>query len=133
MRILSAFTLFIFALLFWGCNDSGFFGGQVCTLVGCEDGVSISISEERPDSLSLTVFINDETDPYGSRECVDERLGCGFWVGGKTPETVRVHIEWDEGEFSENFEPVYEAYQPNGPDCPPTCAMASIEINLFEE
>ena len=133
MRTLSAFIIFFFSLLFWGCDDSGFFGGQVCTLVGCEDGVSILIGEERPDTLSVTVFVDDESEPYGAIECTDPDHPCFFRVGEETPEKITVDIKWEGGEFLESFEPAYEAYQPNGPDCPPTCATASIEINLFEE
>lgn len=133
MKKSSACIVLFFILIFWGCDGSNIFGGQVCTLIGCDDGVSISVSEERPDSLSLTLFINDETDPFGSRDCDDPNLGCWFRIGGETPDEVRVLIEWDGGEFSERFEPEYETHQPNGPSCPPTCNIASISIDLSED
>lgn len=133
MRFLTVFIIFFLSFQFWGCDDSGFFGGQVCTQVGCEDGVSIMIEKEKPDTLSVTVFVDDESEPFGSIECTNPEHPCIFRVSEETPEKISVNIEWDGGEFSENFEPVYESYQPNGPDCPPTCTTASIEINLFEE
>lgn len=133
MKFLPVTFIFICGFILSACSDSRIFGGQTCTLLGCEDGVTISVSEQRPDSLSLTVFINDETDPFGSRDCDDPNLDCWFRIGGETPGEVRVLTEWDDGEFTERFEPEYEPYQPNGPSCPPTCDIAFISIDLSED
>lgn len=115
-----------------GCNDSGFFGGLVCTQIGCEDGLYIQISEERPDFLSLTIFLNEDTEPFSSIECTNSFQYCIIGIDGLTPETVSIEIKWKDGEFIRSYTPDYAKNQPNGPGCPPICTQASIEIELSD-
>ena len=127
------FSFLLVGFLSAGCGESGIFGGKTCTLVGCFDGVFINISDERPDSLSITVYLNGETEVYSSSQCTNPDHHCAIGINEKTPETVTIEVKWENGEFSEVFTPMYEEVKPNGPGCPPTCTQASFEIDLSGE
>lgn len=124
------FSFLLLGFLTAGCDDSGIFGGKTCTLAGCFDGVFINISEERPDTLSITVYLNGESVVYSSSQCTNPDHPCAIHINEKTPETVTVEIGWENGEYSNIFTPIYENIQPNGRGCPPVCTQAILEINL---
>jgi len=113
-----------------GCVGTGTDNDQICTLIGCEDGVTVQISENRPDSLSLTIYLNDDSEAHTSTICTNPDSSCAIRTGGKTPETVTVEVEWGNELYRQTFTPEYEGFQPNGPNCPPTCRTALIEIDL---
>lgn len=115
--------LIILGLPHTGCES-------YCTHVGCNDGFSITISDERPDSLSINIYLNDNTDAFVTRLCTHQDNPCIIGINEQTPGVVSVEIDWKNGEFNEIFNPEYEDIQPNGPSCPPTCAIAKIEIDL---
>jgi len=115
-----------------GCDDSIFSGGVACTDMGCSDRVTIRISEERPDSLSLTIYLNDDTEAYATTHCTNTNHPCILGVEEKTPEIITVEATWENGESKQTFYPEYEDFQPNGPECPPICSRAMIEIDLLE-
>jgi len=108
----------------------GIGGGQACTQIGCDDGINVQVSDERPDSLSLTIYLDDETEAFDSIVCTNQEPSCVLRTGGITPETVTVEIKWDTEEYRQIFTPEYESFQPNGPDCPPVCNIALLEIDL---
>jgi hypothetical protein len=125
-------SLLLAVILSSGCEEMGFDGGRVCTEIGCDDGVLVQLSEERPDSLSLTIYVDDNTEAFDSVICTDQVRSCGIRAGGITPEKVTVEIKWDNEEFRQTFSPDYEIFQPNGPNCPPDCEIATIDIDLSE-
>jgi len=108
----------------------GISGGQACTQAGCADGITIQLSEDRPDSLSLTLYLNDETAAFDSITCTNQDSSCVLRAGGITPETVTVEIRWNNEEYRQSITPEYESFQPNGPDCPPVCSVAVLEIDV---
>ena len=122
--------LLLAVILSSGCEKMGIGRGQVCTQAGCEDGVTVQLSEERPDSLSLTIYMDDNSEAFDSLICTDQVSSCVIRAGGITPEKVTVVITWDNEEFRQTFTPGYESFQPNGPDCPPVCKVAAIDIDL---
>jgi hypothetical protein len=129
-------VLFIVLLLGFftpGCEDSPFGGDRVCTQIGCSDGFSVRVSDQRPDSLSISLFINEDAEPFASRHCTMPDQTCALFAEGVTPERVTVQIDWEGGAFRETFTLQYEEFQPNGPDCPPTCRNAGVEIELSDE
>lgn len=132
-KLFIVLSMIILGFLSAGCDGSEFFGGEVCTQVGCSDGVTIRISEERPDSLSLTIYLNDDTEAFATTHCTNQNQHCILGIDEETPENVAVKIGWKNGEFNKIFTPEYENFQPNGPECPPTCKSAFIEIDLSTE
>jgi len=126
-------SLLLAVIISSGCEESGIDDGQVvCTHVGCDDGVTVQLSEERPDSLSLTIHVDDNTEAFDSVICTDQVNSCFIRAGGITPEKVTVEIKWGNEEFRQTFSPEYESFQPNGPNCPPDCEIATIDIDLSE-
>lgn len=105
-------------------------GDRVCTEIGCSDGISVQVSDQRPDSISISIFRNQDTEPIASRQCTEPDQSCVLFAAGETPDNVSVEIGWEGGAFRETFSPQYEEFRPNGPGCPPTCRMASIDIDL---
>jgi len=129
------FRIFFPALLLGfvsaGC-DNPIFSGQSCTDIGCSDGVTITISEERPDSLSLTIYLNDDTEPYKTKDCNNVYPSCILGVENRNPAIVRVEAIWENGEFNKMYNPEYKVIQPNGRGCDPICSVARIEIDVLE-
>jgi len=123
-------TLLFIITISTGCGETGIGNGQACTLIGCDDGITIQLSDERPDSLSLTVYTDDTSEAIDSILCTHQDTSCFIRLGGLTPETVAVEIEWNSGAFRETFTPKYESFQPNGAGCPPVCSIATVDINL---
>jgi len=123
-------TVLLLLTLSAGCDKMGIGGDQACTQIGCDDGINVQLSDERPDSLSLTIYLDDETEAFDSIVCTNQEPSCVLRTGGITPETVTVEIKWDTEEYRQTFTPEYESFQPNGPDCPPVCNIALLEIIL---
>jgi hypothetical protein len=71
-----------------------------------------------------------ERDVVGSAESL--HWGCrrgGFWLEA-TPESVEITVNAQDGSWSgsASLSPTYQTHQPNGPDCEPTCRVASVTI-----
>lgn len=125
-------SLLLAVIISSGCEEMGIGGGQVCTQIGCDDGVTVQLLEERPDSLSLTIYMDDNSEAFDFVICTDQVSSCFIRAGGITPEKVTVEIKWGNEEFRQTFSPEYESFQPNGPNCPPDCEIATIDIDLSE-
>jgi hypothetical protein len=125
-------SLLLAGLISSGCEETGIGDGQVCTQIGCDDGVTVQLSDERPDSVSLTLYLNSETEAFSSIECADAGNMCAIRTDGFTPETITVVLEWDGEEFRQTYTPQYQRFQPNGPNCPPVCKISNVVIDLSE-
>lgn len=101
----------------------------ICTLIGCTDGLTVQIEGMLP-----TTFVLEAVAPVGPPvivECPDSALcGSNIFLEGFTPEEVTIRLSFDSDSVSETFNPFYETYQPNGPDCPPECLVASVTVLL---
>ncbi len=100
-----------------------------CTLIGCTDGLTVQIEGTLP-----TAFVLEAVAPAGPPvivECPDSALcGSNIFLEGFTPEEVTIRLSFDSDSVSETFNPFYETYLPNGPDCPPECLVASVTVLL---
>ena len=126
----SLFFILLMGLIGTGCDKLSIGGDRVCTEIGCSDGISLRISGERPDTISISIKKNQETELIGSGQCTEPDQSCRLFVQGETPESITVEIGWEGEAFKDTFIPQYEEFQPNGPDCPPTCSVATVEINF---
>ena len=101
----------------------------ICTQIGCTDGLTVQIEGTLP-----TAFVLEAVAPVGPPvivECPDSALcGSNIFLEGFTPEEVWIRLSFDSNSVSETFNPVYETFQPNGPDCPPECLVASVTVLL---
>jgi len=101
----------------------------VCTDAGCFDGLTVQIEGTLP-----TAFVLEAVAPAGPPvivECPDSAMcGSNIFLEGFTPEEVTIRLSFDSDSVSETFNPFYETNQPNGPDCPPECLVASVTVLL---
>ena len=132
----------------------GLVGGCVlprtmCTEIGCAGGLSVMLLSEEPladGAWEVAVTQQDGTSAScaftvqggaitASQDCAalevleeDEGVRLQFLeVDGD----VNVTVTQDGAEqASEDFAPEYEEFRPNGPDCPPVCRSASVEVAL---
>lgn len=102
---------------------------EVCTLIGCDDGLAVEIAGDRDGPVQIRVEAPDqETRTF---ECSDASVRCGTFLGGFTPSEVTV-VVIDAGgqETARTLTPTYETTYPNGPDCPPGCEQATVRMSV---
>lgn len=124
--------IFFIVLSLSGCGNQAQVPQQACTLIGCSDGVTVVVTEAPDSPYTVEITLPDGTVLTRRCEGVD---GCaqGLFFGEVTAETVLVRVT-GEGSASETMVSLeYEQLQPNGPDCPPTCAQARVEVGYQPE
>ena len=98
-----------------------------CTLIGCSDGVFISVAGTVQASWTVRV----SAPGIETFETACTAFGCGATIEDAFPETVTVTILDAEGEVvvEANGTPSYRTVRPNGPDCEPECRQAFVEVS----
>jgi len=127
--------------------------GQVCSDVGCIDGVQIDLVPEIEVNYDVTLMLDGEAEafacvryyddlreawlwrmqpPYGISSCDGKGFlwSFGFNGTGTVPESVEITVTAEDGSWNGSLtaSPTYQVVQPNGPDCPPTCHQAGLTI-----
>lgn len=132
-----------------GCDGPG---DLACTEIGCFDGYSIGLvaADRFPDGVYDITLTTDGTTDACRFEVADGRLlddetcNAAYAVGASvpTPEAVGItyamitsEIEIVVSRDGTEIErlvttPVYQTVQPNGPDCSPTCRVATTTIEI---
>lgn len=97
---------------------------QVCTVVGCESGVSVDVRSLAGEGRQVTVCIDRTCKRAGREDAV--RITRRYEEG--QPVTVRVVVRTDAGKVLGRVRRTVglKAYRPNGPDCPPLCLSRSL-------
>lgn len=120
-------TLAAFGLLL-GCTAD-----KACTLIGCNDGLSVTFKGTAPDNFSLKLKAEGQTElnlscPGGSSQftCLPGRV----LVNNYTPAQVEVTYTAGDKTVTRSFTPSYTTASPNGPDCGPSCKQATVEIEI---
>lgn len=98
---------------------------QVCTLIGCESGLSVVVD---PAPQGDYTVIAEEGATTRTVECVQNGCPDGAFFADFTPETVRIRVIAGNDTTEQTVTPEYETMQPNGPECPPTCRRATVTI-----
>ncbi|MGV3523422.1 MAG: hypothetical protein ACO1RX_04320 [Candidatus Sericytochromatia bacterium] len=123
--------LLLSACLLLGCQQSP--EGQSCTLIGCQDGLSV-----RVDSAVGTAFTLELKTPDGATRslicpaggegaiCLNETV----LISDYLPEQLSVTLTAGERSVSRDFTPVYIQNEPNGAGCGPSCKQGSVEIGF---
>ena len=110
-----------------GCNNP--FGTTFCTQIGCSSGIRLSF--DAPPSIGTVIELDSSGGFPWRVECgVDWNCDFDLYFDGFTPERVTVHVVTSTGEVTTSRFPTYEQFQPNGGDCPPTCFVATILVEL---
>jgi hypothetical protein len=88
------------------------------------------LSEDRPDSLTVEIFLEDDTEAFASTLCTNTVQPRTLGAEEVTPQTVTVELRWNNEKIRKTFTPDYVNFRPNGRGCPPVCAQAFIEIDV---
>lgn len=126
----SVVPLALFVVLLGVACDSASTQGA-CTQIGCLNGIRMEIEGEIPVGTRFTLT---PTDPGGVARSItcDAESPCQsvIQVEDFTPESFTVSATGPDLDYEQTFAPDYETLQPNGPDCPPTCRVATIVVDL---
>lgn len=126
--VLPVFVLSVFVLSVSFLTACSSVSERACTLIGCDDGINISISGA-PDA-SWTLEIEEPDGTVHRRECAEDGVCTERFFPGVTSEAVTVRVITTEGTREWEMTPDYERLQPNGPGCPPVCHQARLELSL---
>ena len=135
-RTISIILLIFISFLYASCSSTPTQEEVIeCTLIGCEDSLSINLVGNVPNEYLVDLEFNDmilslECESIGSSEASSKstRADCRDWgvvFWGVSPEEAIVRIYSGELLIEENIRPTYEVFQPNGFDCPPICRVGS--------
>ena len=103
--------------------------GHACTLMACLDGVSVVIIGSA--STEYSVELSDSEGGSKSDTCTTRPDGsCRRQFSNYHPEEVTVRVSGPDQEVSVTVRPDYQKSQPNGPDCTPTCYLATVALDL---
>lgn len=121
-----------------GCETS-------CTEEGCHDGVEVWFASPLDASSEFSVSVQMDSEQilcdYAKSKALDSCSEKGVWIqtsGGQLDGFLLkgLHPQQVTFAFSETgkvlvsatVNPTYVTQQPNGPDCPPTCKNAKIDL-----
>ena len=145
----------LFALLL-ACTDSSDDSnrGDACTEIGCIDGLTVNFQPALMGKGTYTFDVTVDGTAYSCDAAIplagsstvcgtggvvsiflsgteldpSEQSLPGLHVEG-TPKSVKIHVERDRDPVADaDLSPTYQELQPNGPDCPPTCHSAAVDV-----
>ena len=106
-----------------------FTGTTACTEIGCESGLRLTFDAEPP--AGTVIEAEAPGEPPRRVECgLQSSCAHGVFLPGFTPDRVVIRVVTPSGEAAHEVQPTYEAFQPNGPGCPPTCHVAHVQLGL---
>lgn len=100
---------------------------RACTLIGCNDGLNVTVVSTLQQNLTVTVKSGAET--LHTFTCTSGQQ-CMAFIENKTPANVTVQVGWVGGTVSRDFAPEYKVSRPNGPGCDPECRQATVTVNV---
>ena len=103
---------------------------QQCTLVGCMDGLSVRLPAAPAGAwrVQVTDVATGATRTY---DCpATSQCGSVAFFAEFTPARARVRVTTVGGSRDADVQPAYAESRPNGPDCPPVCRQAAVEVPL---
>ena len=101
----------------------------LCDDSGCSSGLRLTF--DRPPEVGTIIQVEVPGGTPWRVECgVDGGCDNGVFFPDFTPDYLLVRISSPSGEVVHTVLPEYEEFRPNGPDCPPTCLIATVELQL---
>jgi hypothetical protein len=100
---------------------------RVCTLIGCNDGLNVTVNSALQQDFSVTVKSGSQT--LHTFTCSAGQQ-CMAFLENQTPANVTVQITTNAGTISRDYTPEYNVSRPNGPDCDPECRQATVTVNV---
>jgi hypothetical protein len=142
-----------------GGGDGGSGGSDpigACTLIGCDDGLTIKFSLDEPGTYTFELVADGESitcsaalplppcSSGGASNCSANGVfvgesGCALDPSaqsledlafmGTTPTSVEITVLRDGVEITrQTFTPAYKTVTPNGPGCDPTCTLGEVSL-----
>ena len=109
-----------------GC--SRIIGPQNCTLIGCNDGLEVVLDVAQTAPFRVEAELPGQSSRYVF-DCTNRSQCSGrAFFADFTPDEVRIHVITESGTTTHLVRPVYSEHRPNGPDCPPRCRTARVDI-----
>jgi hypothetical protein len=105
--------------------------GPQCTLIGCDDGWAVELVGAAALPATYTVRVLVDGAVVASVQCTPEQP-CGeqVFLPGVSAERAELEIVGGDIPLRWTVTPQYNVVQPNGPDCPPTCRQARVQVRL---
>src|SRR5688572_17814017 len=100
---------------------------QVCTLIGCNDGLRVEVTSTLAQPATVTVRAGNQI--IGTFRC-EPGQPCATFIENQTPESVSVTVEVSGGTVNRTYTPEYRLARPNGENCTPTCRQATVTVNV---
>lgn len=99
------------------------FDDLVCTLIGCDDGLSVTITNPPPAPFRVEASVAGGGARYG-QTC--NATPCSVFFIDFTPASVRIDVVAGTDTVTRHFDPAYVLSRPNGAGCEPECRMATV-------
>lgn len=115
---------------------------HVCTQIACSDSLTLNFSHnlDYPYTADLIGNNGEATrvtcDTTGNVSTSSGGLvtavcqANALTINQFTPRQVTIKITWSSDSYTTITRPEYDIYEPNGPDCQPTCYQAIVELTL---
>lgn len=104
---------------------------QACTMIGCDNGWAVEVvgGAALPATYTMRVLVDGAV--VASVQCSPEQP-CGerVFLPGVTAEEAELEIVGGDVPLRWTVRPAYDIVQPNGPNCPPTCRQARVQVRL---
>lgn len=100
---------------------------QACTMIGCSDGLAVEVNSNV--QQAITVNVRTGNTVIHTFRC-EAGQPCRAFVEQQTPAEVTIVIDAPSGRVARSYQPEYRINKPNGPDCPPDCRQATVNVNL---
>jgi hypothetical protein len=104
---------------------------QACTRIGCDDGWTVELvgAAALPATYTIRVLVDDAV--VASVQCTPTQP-CGeqVFLPGLTAAEAELEIVGGAAPLRWTVTPEYSTLQPNGPNCPPTCRQARVQVRL---
>ena len=103
---------------------------SVCTSAGCETGLWLDFTAMPVGAYRVEVRVrNTPTEPVYTFEC-GPQCPSSAWFPGLIIGEGYVRVISTSGVREKAIRPKYETRKPNGQNCPPTCEVAVVTVEL---
>lgn len=107
------------------------FSSHACTLIGCYDTLTISVSGA-PAQGTVTVVATalDGSSSSKTSNCVAASGSCSVVFTDFAPTAVAIRVTVTAQTKDLVAQPTYQVVHPNGADCPPDCRAGTVGVAL---
>ena len=104
--------------------------GKGCSLAPCPAELTVIVHGE--EDVEYAVFASAPGEEVQSATCRirPSANSCSVYLRDFDPDEVTVRVAWADQEATGQFTPTYETVHPNGPDCTPTCRVATVTMEV---